>query len=81
MQNYSIYRAFETFWVNQHGEFQMNHPDLAVNYYVNRFDIAGYGQDDDGNGYVDDVSGLDVFADDLTLPSDHLGTYFSSLGN
>jgi len=61
------------------GGFQMNHPDLAVNYYVNRSEIAGNGQDDDGNGYVDDVSGWDAYADDGTIPSDQHGTHVSGI--
>lgn len=61
------------------GGFQMDHPDLAMNYYVNRSEIAGNGQDDDGNGYVDDVSGWDAYADDGTIPSDQHGTHVSGI--
>ena len=61
------------------GGFQMNHPDLAMNYYVNRSEIPGNGQDDDGNGYVDDVSGWDAYADDGTIPSDQHGTHVSGI--
>src|SRR5436190_22363396 len=32
---------------------QLTHPDLAKNHYVNPFEIAGNGIDDDGNGYID----------------------------
>ena len=34
-----------------------NHPDLAANMWVNPGEIAGNGQDDDGNGYVEDARG------------------------
>jgi len=34
-----------------------DHPDLAPNLWVNTREIAGNGQDDDGNGYIDDVHG------------------------
>lgn len=34
------------------------HPDLAANMWVNEDEIPGNGIDDDGNGYVDDVHGL-----------------------
>ena len=61
------------------GGFQMNHPDLVMNYYVNRSEIPGNGQDDDGNGYVDDVSGWDAYADDGTIPSDQHGTHVSGI--
>jgi hypothetical protein len=35
-----------------------NHPDLAANMWVNPGEIAGNGLDDDGNGYIDDVHGI-----------------------
>ena len=34
------------------------HPDLAANMWVNTGEIPGNGIDDDGNGYIDDVHGL-----------------------
>lgn len=40
------------------------HPDLAANMWTNPGEIAGNGLDDDGNGFVDDVHGVDVFAGD-----------------
>ena len=46
-----------------------NHPDLAANMWVNPGEIAGNGQDDDGNGYVDDVYGYD-FANNDSDPMD-----------
>ncbi|HLP21814.1 MAG TPA: S8/S53 family peptidase [Chitinophagales bacterium] len=41
--------------------FDMNHED--INYFVNRNEVAGNGIDDDANGYIDDVSGWNVFDD------------------
>ena len=38
-----------------------DHPDLKDNMWVNPGEIAGNGKDDDGNGYVDDVYGLNAF--------------------
>jgi hypothetical protein len=35
----------------------LNHTDLNNNKWVNPFEIAGNGIDDDGNGYIDDVYG------------------------
>jgi PKD repeat protein len=35
----------------------LNHTDLEANKWVNPFEIAGNGIDDDGNGYIDDVYG------------------------
>ncbi|HET6162619.1 MAG TPA: S8 family peptidase [Planctomycetota bacterium] len=39
---------------------QYDHPDLAANIWVNPNEIAGNGIDDDGNGWIDDVHGIDV---------------------
>ncbi len=39
--------------------FDYTHPDLAANAWKNPGEIAGNGIDDDGNGYVDDVYGID----------------------
>jgi len=39
--------------------FDLNHEDL--NYFVNHNEIPGNSVDDDGNGYIDDVSGWNVF--------------------
>ena len=36
------------------------HPDLAANMWRNPLEVAGNGIDDDGNGYVDDVFGIDA---------------------
>ena len=38
---------------------EWDHPDLAANIWVNNDEIANNSIDDDGNGYVDDVSGWD----------------------
>jgi len=37
----------------------LDHSDIAANLYVNPGEIPGNGVDDDGNGFVDDVSGWD----------------------
>ena len=37
-----------------------NHPDLAANMWVNPNEIPGDGIDNDGNGYVDDVHGINA---------------------
>ncbi len=53
---------------------QLDHPDLANSLFVNTGEIAGNGIDDDGNGWVDDVNGLDVSPDNsLTTPIEHDG--------
>lgn len=48
----------------------IDHPDLAANIWTNPFEIPGNLEDDDGNGYVDDVHGWD-FVNDDNNPSDY----------
>lgn len=49
-----------------------NHPDLAANVWVNPGEIAGNGIDDDGNGYADDIHGVNtsVWATNRSDPFD-----------
>ncbi|MFC1815865.1 S8 family peptidase, partial [Thermodesulfobacteriota bacterium] len=57
-----------------------NHPDLAANIWTNTGEIAGNGIDDDGNGYVDDVSGWDFFNDDNDpVDSNEHGTHVAGI--
>ncbi|WP_182864652.1 S8 family serine peptidase [Rhodopirellula sp. JC639] len=42
----------------------LDHPDLVNSLYVNTDEIAGNGIDDDGNGFIDDVSGYDFVGGD-----------------
>jgi subtilisin family serine protease len=46
---------------------QVNHPDLIDNIWVNPFETAGDGIDNDGNGYVDDIHGWDFFNNDSSV--------------
>ncbi|KXZ48951.1 hypothetical protein GPECTOR_24g241 [Gonium pectorale] len=39
--------------------FDVNHPDLKANLWVNAGEVAGDGKDNDDNGYVDDINGFD----------------------
>ena len=48
-----------------------NHPDLAANMWRNPGEIAGNSIDDDANGYVDDVYGIDTENDDSDPMDDH----------
>ena len=43
---------------------RLSHPDLAPNLWRNPAEIPGNHKDDDGNGYVDDISGWDFMKDD-----------------
>lgn len=48
-----------------------NHPDLTANMWRNPGEVAGNGVDDDRNGYVDDVYGIDTYNDDSDPMDDH----------
>ena len=48
-----------------------NHPDLAANMWTNPGEIPGNGVDDDHNGYVDDVRGIDTVNHDSDPMDDH----------
>ncbi len=53
-----------------------NYPDLAANVWTNPGEIPGDGQDNDGNGHVDDVMGWDfVDNDNDPMDSDDHGTH------
>ena len=39
---------------------RLDHPDLAPNVWTNFAEVPGNGVDDDANGYVDDVHGVDL---------------------
>jgi len=39
---------------------RLTHQDIAPNLWTNPGEIAGNGQDDDGNGYIDDVHGINA---------------------
>jgi hypothetical protein len=53
-----------------------HHEDLRGNLWRNSGEIAGNGIDDDGNGYVDDVHGIDVADDEFGNDSDPLDLFF-----
>jgi len=55
-----------------------NHPDLAANLWTNPGEIPSNGIDDDGNGYVDDVYGIDTYYNDTDpFDGDGHGTHVS----
>lgn len=54
------------------------HEDLQANMWVNPGEIPANGIDDDNNGYVDDIHGIDVFNNDSDPMDDHgHGTHVS----
>jgi subtilisin family serine protease len=54
--------------VNDEG-IDVNHQDLQANIWRSPGEVAGNSFDDDGNGYVDDVSGYDFFHNDGSVYS------------
>ncbi len=60
--------------------FQVNHPDLIDNIYVNAAEDSGTpGVDDDGNGYVDDVNGWNAYSNNGSIPTSSHGTHVSGI--
>jgi subtilisin family serine protease len=61
---------------------RIDHPDLAPNVWTNFREIPGNGVDDDGNGFVDDVHGVDLTTtaaqQDLTDANGH-GTHVAGI--
>lgn len=48
-----------------------DHQDLAANMWINPGEIAGNGVDDDGNGYVDDIHGINAITETGDPDDDH----------
>lgn len=48
-----------------------SHPDLAANLWVNPGEIASNSIDDDGNGYVDDIYGINAILDNANVTDDN----------
>lgn len=62
------------------------HPDLAANMWVNPGEIPGDGIDNDANGYIDDVHGIDTVNNDSDPRDDnrhgtHTAGTFGAVGN
>jgi len=63
-----------------------DHGDLAANMWRNPGEIPGNGVDDDGNGYVDDIYGIDTLHGDSDPMDDnghgtHTAGIFGAVGN
>lgn len=61
---------------------RLTHQDIAPNLWVNSDEIAGNNRDDDGNGYVDDVHGInarDGSGDPTDPPDEGHGTHVSGI--
>merc|ERR1719272_2870086 len=65
---------------------RLDHPDLMPVLWNNPREIAGNGKDDDNNGWVDDIHGVDVVESD-GVPQDqwghgtHCGGIIGATGN
>lgn len=46
---------------------RLSHPDLAANLWRNSREIAGNQRDDDGNGIIDDINGINTTTDSVLL--------------
>jgi len=57
------------------GGFDVKHPDLKANIWVNRAEVPGNGVDDDRNGYVDDIFGWNAYNNNGGITSDEHGTH------
>lgn len=63
------------------------HPDLAANIWVNQAELNGEtGVDDDNNGYIDDIHGIDTYNDDSDPMDDnnhgtHVSGTIAAVGN
>jgi len=50
---------------------EYTHEDLSANMWTNPREIAGNSIDDDGNGYIDDVYGIDTYSNDANPLDDY----------
>lgn len=61
--------------------FDINHPDLRDNIWINRGEISGDGTDNDGNGLIDDVHGWNFVSNiDTFLPGLHATSVAGIIG-
>lgn len=57
----------------------LDHPDLVQNLWVNTGEIPANGKDDDKNGFVDDVNGVDIRNGGAPVDTNGHGTHVAGL--
>ena len=62
------------------GGFQIDHPDLKDNLWINEAELNGKaGVDDDGDGYVDDIYGYNFVVNSANITSHQHGTHVAGI--
>ncbi len=62
------------------GGFQIDHPDLKDNLWINQAELNGQpGVDDDGDGFVDDIYGYNFVINSANLTSHNHGTHVAGI--
>ncbi len=61
--------------------YNINHPDLQPNLYINTLEIPNNNIDDDQNGYIDDTNGWNAYTNNgIIVPSNHGSSVFGIIG-
>ncbi|MEP0262928.1 S8 family peptidase [Dokdonia sp.] len=61
--------------------YNIQHPDLQPNLYVNTQEIPNNNIDDDQNGYIDDTNGWNAYTNNgIIVPSNHGSSVFGIIG-
>ena len=59
------------------GGADLNHVD--IDFFKNIHEIPNNGQDDDGNGYIDDYDGWNAYSNNGNIPSSSHGTHVAGI--
>jgi hypothetical protein len=61
------------------GGYNIEHPDLVDNIFINHHEIPNNGLDDDNNGYIDDINGWNVFNNSGVHGFDNHGNHVAGI--